>query len=90
MRKPCLIHSQGKSAREMARKIGFDYSNFLSTMDERNQDSGLDWSAKQKRELQSILFNLGMPFLSMSLKCVNRKNPLGSGADPGDPPEIQR
>lgn len=64
---------------EMARNIGFDYVE-LSIDEDENRISRLDWSAKQKRELQSISVNSGMPFLSMSLS-GHRKYPLGS-ADP--------
>jgi len=64
---------------EMAKNIGFDYVE-LSIDEDENRISRLDWSASQKRELQSISFNTGIPFLSMSLS-GHRKYPLGS-ADP--------
>jgi len=72
-----LPYSQSWQERlSLAKTIGFDYVE-LSIDEDENRISRLDWSASQKRELQTISINTGIPFLSMSLS-GHRKYPLGS------------
>lgn len=60
----------------MAKRIGFDYIE-LSIDEDEERIARLDWSASQKRELQTMAQDLQIPIFSLCLS-AHRKYSLGS------------